>query len=355
MATIRKQCHDCGQLFMTIHSLLEHRMKKHGWKPVGSLNARRDESRARLARRSEGLWLSRFAALLVASLVCLPLADSPRCSLAEPIRPLPATALEPTFARDVTQPAIVLRVTPESPRAGTRVLVTVETVGLDPESGLNWKLPEVTGAEGESFESAAIVDDSGRTCQIVWPEAGEFPISVETLQFEGKIVPGGEGQPDRFVPTRWQIVTGKLTLKLRGVGPAPGPPPEPADDLNLPPVPSDLASAVQPVAAALAGHAAEAKELARVWSQIAVVVERGFGKTTPAIRQLHIDAARYTTFGALAGKIPGLGPAVDEFLKQTIGLEGATVDDIRRQKIAAAFRALARVAADKASSKAGAK
>lgn len=338
---------------MTNAELDSHRIKKHGWRPVGSVadgpprSRTKSESQRRNAARKFQVGAARFLALLLCLSPLLCLGQAP-----EPLRPAPVAPVVPTIrpqlAADVTQPSITLKTTPESPRAGTRVWITVDTVGIDEEAGLNWRLPDVTDAEGESFESAAIIDSSGRGCQVVWPEGGEYPISVETLLFEGKIVPGGEGKPDRFVPTKWQIVAGKLNLKLRGGATPDVPAPEPEDDLVLPPVPSDLSGLVQPVSASLAGHQAEAIELARVWSQIAVVVERGFGKTTPAVRQLHVDAAKYTTFGALAGKIPGLGTAVDKFLEQTVGLEGVAVDDAKRAKIVAAFRALARVAQEQA-------
>lgn len=73
MATILKQCHDCGALFQLMRDLLSHQTKQHGWTPVGSSRevrtkaaeaaakqAKADTYRLNRRRKSRSVLLSRF-------------------------------------------------------------------------------------------------------------------------------------------------------------------------------------------------------------------------------------------------------------------------------------------------------
>lgn len=350
MTTINSQCPQCGRLFSTINAMLKHRSHKHGWKPpVKPAETQKAEySRDRQRRDSDRLYAARLMGLLVAATLLLfapagavhadrPASVGPSAqwqNLAEP-----RAADEPTPA----EPGVTIEV-PANARAGSRVTVRAVTKHIDPKTPLSWKLPDaaIDDEHGRyTFRQAIETADGGRTLEIVWPETGEFALAVRAAEAVPTGDTGAQGQPIYRVV----IVEHEATLKLVGREPAPpGPAPEPPDNLNLPTPPAELAALAAPIGAALSGHADTARELARVWSQIALVIERGFGKTTPAVRQLHIDTAKYTTFGQLAGAVPGLGTAVDAYLEKTVGLEGAVIDAARRAQLTAAFRALASAA-----------
>lgn len=243
-------------------------------------------------------------------------------------------------AGDVVQPTITLSVRPENPRAGTRVTVLAETVGIDEESALNWRFPQVTNSDGESFEAAAIVAQGGRSCEIVWPEGGKYAIGVETLLIEAKTIPGRDGAPDKIVPTKWEVVRGRLTLSLRGgAGPTPDDPPLPAPDAGL-------QSLVVPVRDALrkADAQAEAIELRALFSSVADVIERdSTGKIinrTAHVRELNRRAGVLLAQPNKLGPI-GLAALCEAALQAKIGLEDRELSAELRAVTVATFRALA--------------
>lgn len=222
---------------------------------------------------------------------------------------------------------------PETPRAGTVVEISAVADGVSPKLPIEWTLPAVTlPAEGAlpllSFAENCRVLDNGRRLVFAWPKAGSYELVAEAFVAlkDGDEVIG------------FKRLKAVAVLKLGGAVSGPD------EAIVLPPVPAELAQWADPVRAELRANPADAAELCRIWSQLAIVYERGAGKTAGVARQIHIDAAKYTTYGALAGKYPATRDAIDRGSLAVIGADNVPLDATKRAALVSFFRALAKAA-----------
>lgn len=222
---------------------------------------------------------------------------------------------------------------PSAARAGTVVEVLADADGVSPKLPIEWTLPDVTlPADGDvpplAFRDSVQVLDNGRRLVFAWPRPGSYELTAEAFVAikDGDDVIG------------FKRLKAVAVLKLAGAIAGP------EEAIILPPVPAEYAQWVDPVRVELRANPADAAELCRVWSQLAVVFERGGGKTTGAARQAHIDAAKYTTYGALAGKYPAARNAIDKGTLSVIGSDNVPLDTTKRAALVSFFRALAKAA-----------
>jgi len=254
--------------------------------------------------------------------------------------PRPAAA-EPKFGDSAAIEGIKF-ILPDNPRAGFGQIVEItSTLPDDAEITVTW--PDI------SFDGTAFVDAvlqlGPRKWLITWPVGGKYPLQARALVLVKRSVKQTvtvqvDGQPHKVDVDVEQVVgirevVASAILALGGGAVIP-------DDEPLIPIPpAQLSSLVAPVTAALAGKPAEAGELKRLYSAIALAFERGACQTTDAARALHINTAKYTIYGALAGKVPGLAEKIDSVLIASIGTDSKAIDAATRANLVATFRALA--------------
>lgn len=214
-------------------------------------------------------------------------------------------------------------------RAGTLVEIECRTEAAEGQTidVVEWTFPEVALADGTTFGEMVRLAPDGKSFLVAWPMGGDFPLTVEAflpvLDDRGKL-------------KAIRRIRDRRVLKLSGglIGPEPDEPAPP------PPAP-DLMPLVAGVTTALKDHQTEAFDLSKAWLALADVFERGAAQTTDQARAIHVNAAKYTFYGQLAGKVPGLGTAVDQVLQTALGLESAALDPAKRARLVATFRALA--------------
>jgi hypothetical protein len=206
----------------------------------------------------------------------------------------------------------------------------------------------ITGPDGQNVTKKfadAVIQVAPRKYLVAWPKSGKYPLFARSLYLMRQKIPqeltvSVDGRPVKVTVEIEQVVGFKelvasATLELTGgvAGPDESPP-------IYPPAPA-LAQAIAPVKAALAGHFAEAQELKRLYAALATLFARGAGQSTDQARQIHVNTAKYTLYGALAGKCPGLAQAVDGVLIGAVGTEAKTLDTTTRAALVDAFNALA--------------
>lgn len=242
-------------------------------------------------------------------------------------RMVPLAVAQPDVISDETTPAEpVLRIkAPKQPRAGTRVVVTVEALNFDKRTPVRWSIPDLKiedEAGTYTLTEAIVSTELGRRLEIVWPRGDEVTLVARASKYIKTGETGEDGLPIIYPVDAESRVT--FTL-VGGVGPV---------TPDVPSVPTPTAelqarfAELKEIAAAPLDKSKKATMVA-IWYDFssALATAPVVPKTTGTFKQAvtHYSNAAGTATG-LAGAFPGFSAALEKAFVATFGDEDAALD-----------------------------